>query len=89
MLASRTSLGDPAFRSSAASLANRLSIAGVDQPGMQAYSRLYRSMQNQASTLSYIDTFWILGIATGIMFLLSFLLRKNNPRGAGTQAMAH
>jgi MFS transporter, DHA2 family, multidrug resistance protein len=89
MLASHTSLGDPAFRASAASLADRLRLAGVDQPGMQAYSRLYGSMQNQASTLSYIDTFWILGIATGIMFLLSFLLRKNNPRGTGTQALAH
>jgi DHA2 family multidrug resistance protein len=46
-------------------------------------------MQNQASTLSYIDTFWLLGIATGIMFLLSFLLKKNNPRRAAASALAH
>jgi DHA2 family multidrug resistance protein len=56
---------------------------------MQAYARIYQSMQHQASALSYIDTFWMLGIATGIMFLLSFLLRKNNPRGEKSQALAH
>src|SRR5580692_11087225 len=89
ILASHTSLSDPAFRDSAASLADRLRQGGVDQPQMQAYSRLYNSVQNQAATLSYIDTFWILGVAAGIMFLLSFLLRKNNPRGPRAQALAH
>jgi DHA2 family multidrug resistance protein len=89
MLVSNTNLGNPAFRDSAASLTNQLQRVGVGQPQMQAYSRLYNSMQNQAATLSYIDTFWILGIAAGIMFLLSFLLRKNNPGGPRTQALAH
>jgi DHA2 family multidrug resistance protein len=56
---------------------------------MQAYRSLYGAVQNQASALSYIDTFWILGVAAGIMFLLSFLLRKNNPRGAGKPTLAH
>jgi DHA2 family multidrug resistance protein len=46
-------------------------------------------MQNQASTLSYIDTFWLLGIATGIMFFLSFLMRKNNPTKPDAEALAH
>ena len=46
-------------------------------------------MRNQASTLSYIDTFWMLGIAAGIMFFLTFLLRKNNPRGHRGQVLAH
>jgi DHA2 family multidrug resistance protein len=89
MLASNTNLGNPAFRDSAAALTDQLRHAGVGQPQMQAYSRLYESMQNQAATLSYIDTFWILGIAAGIMFLLSFLLKKNNPRGPRAQALAH
>jgi MFS transporter, DHA2 family, multidrug resistance protein len=89
MLASHTSLSNPLFQDSAASLAERLKHAGVDQPQTQAYHRIYQSMQNQASALSYIDTFWILGIATGIMFVLSFLLKKNNPRRAGAQALAH
>jgi MFS transporter, DHA2 family, multidrug resistance protein len=89
VLASHTSLSDPAFRDSAASLADRLRQGGVDQPQMQAYGRLYESMQNQASTLSYIDAFWILGIAAGVMFLLSFMLKKNNPRGPRSQVVAH
>jgi MFS transporter, DHA2 family, multidrug resistance protein len=89
MLASHTSLSDPAFRDSAASLADRLRQGGVDQPQMQAYGRLYESMQNQASTLSYIDAFWILGIAAGVMFLLSLMLKKNNPRGPRSQVVAH
>jgi DHA2 family multidrug resistance protein len=89
MLANHTSLSNPLFRNSAASLATQLRHAGVGAAQTQAYSRIYRSMQNQASTLSYIDTFWMLGIATGIMFFLSFLLRKNNPRRAGRQAIAH
>ena len=89
MLASHTSLSDPAFRDSAASLADRLRQGGVDQPQMQAYGRLYESMQNQASTLSYIDAFWMLGIAAGVMFVLSFMLKKNNPRGPRSQVVAH
>jgi DHA2 family multidrug resistance protein len=89
MLANHTSLSNPAFRDSAVSLADQLRRAGADQSQLQAYGRIYKSMQNQASTLSYIDTFWLLGIATGIMFVLSFLLKKNNLRTVGAQALAH
>jgi DHA2 family multidrug resistance protein len=46
-------------------------------------------MKDQASTMSYIDTFYLLGIGTGIMFVLSFFLKKNNPGGAKTQTLAH
>ena len=88
-LSNRTSLGNPAFGDAASSLANTLRQAGVDQPQTQAYSRLYETMRNQAATLSYIDAFWVLGIATGVMFLLTFLLKKNNPRGPRAQALAH
>jgi DHA2 family multidrug resistance protein len=89
MLVGNTNLANPAFRDSTASMTNQLQRAGVGQAQMQAYNRLYNSVQNQAATLSYIDTFWILGVAAGIMFLLSFLLRKNNPRGPRAQALAH
>jgi DHA2 family multidrug resistance protein len=89
MLSNHTSLGNPAFQGSVASLTAQLRRAGVHQPQMQAYGRLYRTLQNQASTLSYIDTFWMLGIATGIMFFLSFMLKKNNPGKAGPQTLAH
>jgi DHA2 family multidrug resistance protein len=89
MLSSNTSLGNPAFRDTLSSLTNQLKHAGVGDPQTQAYSRIYTSMQNQASVLSYIDAFWMLGIAAGVMFLLSFLLKKNNPRGPRAQALAH
>jgi DHA2 family multidrug resistance protein len=89
MLANHTGLVNPAFQSSAASLAATLAHSGVNAAQLQAYSRLYRSMRDQASALSYIDTFWVLAIVAGVMFLLSFLLKSNNPRGAGTQSLAH
>jgi DHA2 family multidrug resistance protein len=88
MLASHTGLGDPAFQNSTAALANQLGRTGVGHPQMQAYGRFYESMQRQALTLSYIDAFWMLGIAAGVMFLLSFLLKKNDPR-ARAQVAAH
>jgi MFS transporter, DHA2 family, multidrug resistance protein len=89
MLADNMSVSNPVLSSTAAALASQLRRAGVDQPQLQAYRRIYGTVQAQASTLSYIDTFWMLGIATGIMFFLSFLLRKNNPRRSGASVVAH
>jgi DHA2 family multidrug resistance protein len=89
MLASHTSLGNPAFRDSALSLATRFRQEGNGRPQITAYARLYESIKNQASTLSYIDAFWILGVAAAIMFVFSFLLKKNNPRGPRSQVLAH
>src|SRR6185437_3953891 len=73
MLASHTSANDPIFRDAAASLARTLERAGValSTAQSQAYGRIYQSMQAQSSALSYIDTFWLLGVGTAIMFALS------------------
>ena len=46
---------------------------------MRAQTALYQAAQSQATTLAYIDTFWVLGVAAMIMFVLSFLLKKNEP----------
>jgi DHA2 family multidrug resistance protein len=89
MLASHTSLGNSAFQSAAVALADRLKRGGVREPQLQAYGRVYDVMQNQAMTLSYIDAFWMLGIAAGVMFFLSFLLKKNNPRARRARTLAH
>ncbi len=51
---------------------------------VRAQAGLYRSAQQQAATLAYIDTFWILGVAAAIMFALSFTLKKNEP-GQGAE----
>jgi DHA2 family multidrug resistance protein len=87
MLSSHTGLSDRVFQTTTAAL------AGTAHPGVPArtaaYARLYGIMLTQASTLSYIDTFWLLGIITGIMFFLSFLLKKNHLHKADAQALAH
>jgi DHA2 family multidrug resistance protein len=46
-------------------------------------------MLAQASALSYLDTFWVLGVATGIMFLMSFLLRNNELHRPDPEVVAH
>jgi DHA2 family multidrug resistance protein len=89
MFASYTNTGVPAFQAAASGLTNQLRNAGASQPQMSAYSNIYQMVQHQASVLSYIDTFWLLGVATGIMFFLSFLLRKNNPRQRRAPTLAH
>jgi DHA2 family multidrug resistance protein len=89
MLANHTVLSDRVFQNSANGMTGRMHHALGAQARAGAYGSLYGTMRAQASTLSYIDTFWLLGIATGIMFLLSFLLRKNNPRRPDPQAAAH
>ncbi|HYR83902.1 MAG TPA: DHA2 family efflux MFS transporter permease subunit [Terriglobia bacterium] len=59
--------------------------SGPHEAEIQARARLYRSAQNQAATLAYIDVFWILAVAATVMFALSFVLRKN---AAGARAEA-
>jgi len=44
-------------------------------------------MQGQAQTLAYIDTYKLLAIGAGIMFLLAFIVRKNDPRAGGEAAV--
>ena len=89
MLANYTAPGDRIFQNSTRVLAGHIRDAGGGQAGALAYGRMYRSMLSQASTLSYIDTFWLLGVTAAIMFFLSFLLRSNHPRKADAQALAH
>jgi DHA2 family multidrug resistance protein len=88
VLAAHTGTFNPLFQDSVASFASRFARAGVSDPQLKAYSKINDALQKQASTLSYIDTFWMLGIAAGIMFLLSFLLKKNNP-SRRAQVAAH
>jgi len=59
--------------------------AGASPPDAQAraHALAYQQLQAQAATLSYIDVFWILGVLASIMFVLSFFLRKNDPKGGG------
>jgi DHA2 family multidrug resistance protein len=76
---------DPAFRNQLNGLSRQLLHAGATAPDAQAqaYGRIYQSMQVQSQTLAYIDTFKVLAVAAGIMFLLSFIVRKNDPASGG------
>ena len=42
----------------------------------RAYARIYQSLQAQAASLAYIDTFMVLAVGAAIMFLMAFALRR-------------
>ena len=71
------------------SLAQRLNVGGLESSvaQQQAYARIYRQTIAQATTLAYVDTFMILAVTCGVMFLLSFALKKNEPGGGGEVAV--
>jgi len=81
--------GQPTYGQAAKALAVRLATSGLDatRAASQAYGRLYGALIGQATTLAYIDTFWILCVGAGFMFLLSFALRKNQPGAGGEMAV--
>src|SRR5579883_1159306 len=88
-LVAHTTAGHPAFLAAHNALATRLAIAGLDASvaGRQALARLYQEVILQATTLAYIDVFWILAAGAAIMFLLSFGLRPNQPGAGGAAAV--
>jgi len=88
-LVAHVSPGQPTFNQAVSALAARLAVSGLDitRATSQAYARVYQLLIGQATTLAYIDTFWVLSVGAGIMFLLSFALRKNEPGGGGEMAV--
>jgi DHA2 family multidrug resistance protein len=81
---------DPAFRNQISAMTKQLVHAGATIPDAQAqaYGRVYQSVLSQAQTLAYIDTYMILAVAASIMFVLAFIVRKNDPSGGGAEAAA-
>jgi DHA2 family multidrug resistance protein len=78
------------FHSSMAGLAIRLTRAGlsVHAAQQQALGRMYGLVQAQAAVLSYIDVYWLLAMGSAIMFVASFLLKRNEP-GKGGKVSVH
>ena len=76
-------IDSPNFQNSANGLAQQLTHFGLSAPDaqMHAYARIYQSLQAQAGSLAYIDTFMVLSVAAAIMFFLTFALKKNDPGG--------
>jgi len=89
VLSQRTTRFDPSLQNQAAALSVRLVHSGAsvaDAPKL-AYGWLYRFVTRQAVTLAYIDVFIVLAITASIMFLLSFIVRKNDPKAGGAVAV--
>ena len=78
------------FQASIAALAMRLTHAGLSMHAAQeqALGRLYAMVQAQAAVLSYVDAYWLLAVASAIMFLGSFFLKRNEP-GKGGSVSVH
>ena len=81
----KTRIDNPNFANAVQGLTQHFANAGLGRHEAlaTAYARIYQSLQAQAATLAYIDTFMVLAVASAIMFCLSFLLRKNDPGGGG------
>ena len=48
---------------------------------------MYSLVLGQAQALSYVDVYWLLATTGALMFLLSFLLAKNEPGAGGKVPM--
>jgi len=89
VLSQHTSRFDVSLQNQVKALSPRLVHSGAsvaDAPRL-AYGLLYRAMGRQVETLAYIDIFWVLTIAASIMFLLAFIVRKNDPKASGGMAV--
>jgi DHA2 family multidrug resistance protein len=88
VLAEYTSSGR--FHNALTSLSRGLARAGLSAHAaqQQALGRLYGLVQSQAAVLSYVDAYWLLSMCSLIMFVGSFLLKKNEP-GKGAKVSVH
>ena len=86
-LVEKARVDNPNFTNSAQGLSQHFVSAGLSRHEAlaTAYARIYQSLQAQAATLAYIDTFMVLCIAAGIMLCLSFALKRNDPGGGGVR----
>jgi len=71
-------------------MAQQMAHGGMSWADAQrhAMARIYAGLQSQAASLAYLDTYFVLAVAAALMFLLSFTLRRNNPRAA-SKVVAH
>jgi DHA2 family multidrug resistance protein len=83
MLVSSISDANPTFQITSWALAQRFHHFGFNTPDSQrlALSMIYRSILNQAATLSYLDTYWVFAMGATVMFALSFLVKRNRTKG--------
>src|SRR6266403_3211317 len=78
------------FDAAVAGLTSRLTHAGLSlhSAQQQAMARMYNLVVTQAQALSYVEIYWLLAATSAVMFLLCFLLAKNEP-GKGGDVPVH
>jgi len=84
-LVEQARVDNPNFANSVRGLTHHFVSSGLGRHEAlaTAYARIYQTVQAQAASLAYIDTFMVLCVASAIMFCLSFALEKNDPGGGG------
>ena len=89
-LVERANRINPGFQAAINGLAQQLAHGGMNWVDAEkhAMARFYADLRAQATALAYLDTYLALAVAAALMFLLSFTLRKNDPRAAG-KVVAH
>ena len=87
VLAGNISQGNTNLHLAVKGLAMHLVPNGLERLAAQnqAYIRVYVEMVRQAAAMSFVDAYWLLAVASALMFFTAFFVRKNNPQG-GTAA---
>jgi MFS transporter, DHA2 family, multidrug resistance protein len=89
VLVSHIRAGNPRLYAGVQGLSHRFATGGLDPHSAQsaAYAQIYQLIQRQSGAQAYIDTFMVLAVGSGIMFFLSFVLKKNDSGGGGHVAV--
>src|ERR1700727_2016978 len=82
--------GSGRFHNALTALSMSLTRGGLSAHAaqQQALGRLYGLVQSQAAVLSYVDAYWLLLVCSVIIFISSFLLKRNEP-GKGGNVSVH
>jgi DHA2 family multidrug resistance protein len=83
ILVNYTRNGNQNFQNAVDGLTRQLSLAGLSahEAHNQAVGRIYQRVLAEATCLSYIDIYKVLAVASAIMCILAFTLKKNELGG--------
>jgi len=87
-LVEQTRIDNPNFANALQGLTQHFTNSGLSrhEANATAVASIYRSLQRQAASLAYIDTFMVLCVCAAVMFCISFFLKKNDLGGGATIA---
>jgi len=80
-LAMHTTRYDLRLREFSGQVTSMLHLRGLSHAGAldQAYARIYQGLQGQATTLGYIDAFYVMAVISALMIPLVFLMKRSDP----------